>query len=95
VLTEVVPGLSRVGLLGDVNEPGWVSVLPQYEAAARALKIHLQAVEVRGPHPDLEGAFHAAAQGGVHALISLRHSVLVRYQKWIADLAIQHRLPSI
>jgi putative tryptophan/tyrosine transport system substrate-binding protein len=64
LLAEVVPGLSRVGILGDANEPGWVSVLKQYEAAARALKIPLQAVEVRGPKPDLEGALHAAAQGG-------------------------------
>jgi putative ABC transport system substrate-binding protein len=95
VLTEVVPGLSRVGLLGDVNEPGWVSVLPQYEAAARALKIDLQAVEVRGPHPDLKGAFHAAVQGGVNALIALNHSVLHREQSQLADLAIQHRLPSM
>jgi putative ABC transport system substrate-binding protein len=95
VLTEVVPGLSRVGILGDANEPGWVSVLPQYEAAARALKIPLQTIEVRGPRPDLEGAFQAAVQGGVRALISLRHSVLFRHQQRIADLAIQHRLPSM
>jgi putative ABC transport system substrate-binding protein len=78
-----------------VNEPGWVSVFPQYEAAARALKIHLQAVEVRGPDPDLEGAFQAAAQGDVSALIVLNHSVLVRGAKRIADLARQHRLPSM
>jgi putative tryptophan/tyrosine transport system substrate-binding protein len=95
VLTEVVPGLSRVGLLGDVNEPGWVSVFPQYEAAARALKIYLQAIEVRGPDPDLEGAFQAAAQGGVRALIALQHSVLGRHRQRIADLALQHRLPSM
>jgi putative ABC transport system substrate-binding protein len=93
LLAEVVPGLSCVGILGDAKEREWVSVFKQYEAAARALKIPLQSVEVRGSNPDLEGALHAAAQGGVSALISLNHSVLSRYQKWIADLAIQHRLP--
>jgi ABC-type uncharacterized transport system substrate-binding protein len=91
----VVPGISRVGVLADANEPGWVSVFPQYEAAARALKIHLQSLEVRGPTPDVEGAFHAAAKGGAHALIALNHSVLNRYQKRIAELALQHRLPSM
>ena len=35
----------------------------EYEAAARALKIQLQSLEVRGPNPDLEGAFQAACQG--------------------------------
>jgi putative ABC transport system substrate-binding protein len=95
LLAEVVPGLSRVGILGDANEPGWVGVLKQYEAAARALKIPLQAVEVRGPNPDLEGALHAAAQGGLSALISLNHSVLTRDKKRIANLALLHRLPSM
>lgn len=95
LLTEVVPGLTRVGLLGDANEPGWGGVLKQYEAAARVLKLPLQAVEVRGPNPDLEGALHAAAQGGLSALISPNHSVLVRDKKRIADLALQHRLPSM
>jgi putative tryptophan/tyrosine transport system substrate-binding protein len=95
VLTEVVPGLGRVGLLGDANEPGWVSVWPQYEAAAQALKIPLQVIEVRGPHPDLEGAFQAAVRGGVRALVSLRHSVLSRDRQRVADLALQHRLPSM
>jgi putative ABC transport system substrate-binding protein len=95
VLTAVVPGLARVGRLGDANEPGWVSGFPQDEAAARALTIPLQLVEVRGPHPDLEGAFQAAVQGGVRALISLRHSVLSRHQHRQADLALQHRLPSM
>jgi putative ABC transport system substrate-binding protein len=95
VLTEVVPGIARVGILGDANESGWVAVFQQYEAAARTLKISLQAVEVRGPHPDLDGAFQAAAQGGVRALIALNHSVLAREQWRIVDLAIQHRLPSM
>jgi len=36
VPTEVVPGLARVGLLGDGNEPGWVAVVKYYESAARA-----------------------------------------------------------
>ena len=95
VLTEVVPGLARVGVLGDANEPGWVPVVKYHEAAARALNIHLQPLEVRGPDPDLEAALQAAVQGGMHAFIALRHSVLSRHQQRLVDLAIQHRLPSM
>ena len=95
VLTELVPGISRVGILGDADESGWIRAFQGYEAAARALKIPLQALEVRSPHPDLEGAFQAAAQGGVRALIALNHRVLNRDPKRIADLAIQYRLPSM
>jgi putative ABC transport system substrate-binding protein len=94
VLTEVVPGLARVGVLGDANEGAWwVRVFQEYEAAARALKIPLQALEVRGHNPDLEGAFHAAVKGGASALIVIRG--FFPYSKRIADLAIKHRLPSM
>jgi putative tryptophan/tyrosine transport system substrate-binding protein len=95
LLTEVVPGISRLGVLGDANEPGWVAVFKVHEAEARALKIPLQSLEVRGPNPDFENAFQAAAKGNVSALIALNHSVLNHGAKRIADLAIQHRLPSM
>jgi putative ABC transport system substrate-binding protein len=69
--------------------------LREYEDAARALKIQLQSLEVRGPHPDFEGAFQAATKGRVNALITVRAAVLNRYAKHIADLAIKNRLPSM
>jgi putative tryptophan/tyrosine transport system substrate-binding protein len=95
MLTEVVPGISRMGVLGDANEPGWVSVVKYHEAAARALKIQLQSLEIRGPHPDLERALQAAVQGRVRAFSALRHGVLSRHRQRLVDLAIQHRLPSM
>jgi putative tryptophan/tyrosine transport system substrate-binding protein len=64
VLTEVVPGLARVGILADANEPGWERVWPQYEAAAQALQLPVHPVEVRGSDPDLERALQAAGEGG-------------------------------
>jgi len=50
-------------------------------------------LEVRGPNPDLEGAFRAAVKGRVRALIATQTTVLVPYPEKIADLAIKHRLP--
>ena len=67
----------------------------EYEAAARALKIQLQSLEVRGPDPDLEGAFQAARKGNARAVITITNSPLFRNSKRIADLAIKHRLPSM
>jgi putative ABC transport system substrate-binding protein len=40
----------------------------------------------------LEGAFQAAANGRVNALITIRNPVLSRYRKQIAELAIKNRL---
>jgi putative ABC transport system substrate-binding protein len=95
LLTEVVPTLSRVGVLVDADSADSAQALKEYEAAARALKITLQALEVRSANPDFEGAFHAAAQGRVSALITVRTALLINYRKQIADLVIKHRLPSM
>jgi len=91
VLKEVFPGISRVGVLEDAD--ALVKAFKDYDAAGRALKIQLQSLEVRGPNPDLEGAFQAAVKGRVRALIATQTTVLVPYPKKIADLAIKHRLP--
>jgi len=95
LLKEAVPGTSRVGILLDADNPGAAISFKEYEAAARALKIQFQSLEVRGPNPDLEGAFQAAAKGRASALITITNSMLSRYRKRIADLAIKNRLPSM
>jgi putative ABC transport system substrate-binding protein len=95
LLKEAVPGASRVGVLWDSNAPGPALGFKEYEAAARALKIPLQSLEVRGPKPDLERAFQAAAKSRTTAIITIINPVLSRYQKQIADLAIKNRKPSM
>jgi putative ABC transport system substrate-binding protein len=97
LLKEVVPRISRVGVLWDAaNAPGQRGLaFKNYETAARDLKIPLQSLEVRGPNPDLEGTFREAVKGRLNALITARTTVLVRYPKRIAELAIKSRLPSM
>jgi putative tryptophan/tyrosine transport system substrate-binding protein len=91
LLKETVPGTTRVGVLW--NDPG--IGIGEYETAARALRIQLQSLEVRGPNPDLDGAFQAAAKGRANAFITSRSTLLLLYSKRIADLAIKNRLPSM
>jgi putative ABC transport system substrate-binding protein len=93
VLKEVVPGISRVGVLDDADTPVQSEAFKDYEAAGRALKIQLQSLEVRGPNPDLEGAFQAAVKARLRALIATQITVLIPYPKKIAELAIKNRLP--
>ena len=95
LLTEAIPGISRVGLLygpANILVTGSRS-FQDYEAPARALKIALQILEVRPPNPDLAGAFRDAAKGRAQAVIAVTTSVLVPNDKKIAELAIKHRLP--
>jgi putative ABC transport system substrate-binding protein len=95
LLKEAVPGISRVGVLWDGDDEGSAIAFREYESVARALKIQLQSLEVRGPNPDLEGAVETAPKGRVKALINVRSPMLIRYPKRIADLAIKRRLPSM
>jgi putative ABC transport system substrate-binding protein len=92
LLKDVVPGISRVGILWSTTD-GLQTNFQYYEAAARALKIPIQSLEVRAPKPDFEGAFEAAAKGRVNALITVTTSLLTRHAKQIGDLAIKNRRP--
>jgi putative tryptophan/tyrosine transport system substrate-binding protein len=94
LIKELVPAMSSVGVLWSTTD-GLRTNVQNYEAAARALKIPLQSLEVHSPNPDFDGAFREAAKRGSNALITVRNSLLSRYQKRIADLAIKNRLPSM
>jgi putative tryptophan/tyrosine transport system substrate-binding protein len=95
LLTEVVPRLSRVAVLRDVDSQNSAIAFKEYEATARALKIQLQSMGVQGSNPDLEGAFQAATKGRTNAIITITTANLFIQQKRIADLAITNRLPSM
>ena len=95
LLKEVVPQLSRVGILVDFEVSASAITLKEYEAVASALKIQIQTLEVRGLKPDLEGAFQSAAKAHAGAIITITNANLFLLQKLIADLAIKNRMPSM
>ena len=95
LLTEVVPRLSRVAVLRDVDSQNSAIAFKEYEATARVLKIQLQSIGVQGPNPDLESAFQGATKGRNNAIITITNSNLFIQQKRIVDLAIMNRLPSM
>jgi putative ABC transport system substrate-binding protein len=95
LLKEVVPRLSRVGVLRNPDEQTAALALKEYETAARVLKIQLQSIDVSGSNPDLERAFQTAAKGRAGALITVTTAALFIQRKRVAELAIKHRLPSL
>ena len=86
MLQEVVPRISRVGVLWDADAPGPAIAFKEYEAAARALRIHLQSLKVRGPNPDLDGAFQAAAKERASGLITSTSLALLTPSQLIAAM---------
>jgi putative ABC transport system substrate-binding protein len=91
LLTEMIPRLSRIGIL---SLPGFTA-FKDYEDAARGLKVTLQLLEVRLPTPDLPRAFQVAVKGRVGAIITTSVPGLSGYHKQVANLAVQNRLPLI
>ena len=92
LLKEIVPRLSRVAVLGDSAEPGHAQALRETERAARALRVQLQYLDVRGPN-DIETAFRAARTGRADAVLTLPSAVLFSHRTQVVDLAGKSRLP--
>ena len=90
---EVVPGLTRLAVLGDrgVSE----AQMQASEAAARVLSMQPQRLRVGGATPDLEGAFAAIAGEHAEAVLILEEPVLGVHRKRNAALATQERLPTV
>jgi putative tryptophan/tyrosine transport system substrate-binding protein len=93
LLKEVIPRISRVGILWDANAPGPTISFKEYEAAARVLQLPIQSLEARAPNLDFERALQAGTKARINALIAITNPVLTPYAKQIADLAIKNRLP--
>jgi len=89
LLTEMIPQLSRVGILSVAG----FTAFKDYEDAARGLKVPLQSLEVRVPSPDLRRVFQVAVKERVGAIILASVPGLSDYRKQIVDLALQNRLP--
>jgi len=95
ILTEIVPKLSRVAVLGAPSTtPGIIQQRREIELAAGAFKVQLQFLDVGGPK-DIETAFRAASKGRADAVLVLRGSVLGAQGKHISEFAVKGRLPAI
>ncbi|MEK6244985.1 MAG: ABC transporter substrate-binding protein [Pseudomonadota bacterium] len=95
LLKEILPGMSRVAILWHGDAPGPRVAFKQYEAAARTFKLNLQSLEVRGPNPDLEGAFRAAKKEHAAAVIIVVNHLITFHLKRIMELATSNQLPSM
>jgi putative ABC transport system substrate-binding protein len=94
ILKEVVPKLSRVGVLGSSTLPGYAETLRETELAAAAFGVKLQYIDVLGPK-DIEAAFRRAVKGRADAVLAQGSGVLNVHRTQVADLAVKNRLPGM
>jgi len=92
LLKGVVPEVTRIGVLGTPYNLArhW----PELEHAAHALDVQLQVLVVRGPE-ELTRAFELATRRGAGAVLMLPWVHVDSNERWIAELAVQSRLPTI
>ena len=90
-LKEIVPKLSRVGVLRQVESGTSFAAL---ETAARRLNVTLEVVDVRSPD-DFEGAFATMIGKRAGAFIVVGGALTYMRRQQIADLALKNRLPGI
>jgi len=94
LLKETIPKLSRaVFLLNPTTSAGQLN-LKEALAAAEALKVQIQSLEVRTPE-DIAPAFEAAIRAKSGAMLITQIPPISTHSKRIIDLAAKHRLPVI
>lgn len=92
LLKELIPTLSRVGVLYDAHN-SWATYLQEMERAAPNLGLALSRHVVERTE-DLEGAFASAVGKRTEALVVLPAPINFAARKRIAALAIKHKLPT-
>ena len=94
LLKEIVPGLSRVAALWNVQNAGGMGQLREAEAAGHALGVAIVSLNIRIPD-GLDDAMARAARDGAGAVLILSDSSTISNRAQIGASARQHRLPTI
>jgi putative ABC transport system substrate-binding protein len=91
---EVVPGASRLAILGDAESVATTDQCRDTKAAARALGVHLDAVTVQRA-TELDRAFSTIARERPAVLLVVGTPMFFEERRRRADLALKHRLPTV
>jgi putative tryptophan/tyrosine transport system substrate-binding protein len=94
LLKEGAPLATRVAIVTDPSNQAQVAQTPDQDIAARALRLHLHRVEVRGP-VDLDQAFAAILREGAQALYIYPLRIGPTDVERIVQFAVRNRLPSL
>jgi putative ABC transport system substrate-binding protein len=94
LLKEAIPGVSRVAVLANRASPWKVTTLKEVEGAAQAVKVKLQALEVRDSR-EIDEAFAAMTRERAGALLVLSDPMLFSQRDQIVHLAAKRGLPGI
>src|SRR5262249_16285547 len=93
LLKEIIPDLDRVAVLEPAGDPNWTYAMKALEPWGPQLGIVLWPIAVENAE-GLDQAFAEIARNQIKALLMIGGALVFNNQKRIAELALQHRLPS-
>ena len=92
LLAQAFPDKARLGIFWDslvADEFGAA------EHAAKSLRLELNALKLENPPYDFAAAFRTIAERGAQMLLVLSSPLFSQYRPQLAELAIEHRLPTM
>jgi len=94
LLKEAFPKVARVAFLWEPGDSRGNRALTDMEAAAKALRLKLISLEVRGLD-DFDSAFARAKRDGAQALITTTGPLVSTQLRQVLDFAAKNRLPAM
>jgi putative ABC transport system substrate-binding protein len=94
LLKEIIPRISRVAVLANVENVDRHKDIKEIESVARSLRVQLQILNVKKPE-ETENAITAMARGRVGAFTVLTQGMFVINRAQVVELAARSRLPAM
>lgn len=94
LLREILPGIARVAVLSNADNPGHTPQVAEMELASSQLGLEFLSLPLRGPS-DLARTFHEASRARAEALIVLDDTSFTNHREQILKLAAGHSLPVV
>jgi putative ABC transport system substrate-binding protein len=94
LLIEVVPGIKRVGVVKNPNNPGTTPGLRLTVESIRALSLQIELVEAETAD-ELESGFERMIAQRVGGVVMIAEPEYIKHGARIAELALKARLPTV
>ena len=94
LFVELVPGMKRVGVLRNPNNPALSVMLRETEGAVRKLNMQVEVVVDAQTSDEFERAFTQLRAKSVDGVVLLADPTVIEHSQRIAELAQSARLPT-
>jgi putative ABC transport system substrate-binding protein len=94
LLVMIAPSASRIGVLGNPNNPNFASVLRNAQFAGERAGLFITPIAA-GNVKEIERAFAAFDKQGIQGVIATTDAVFFALREHIAELALARRLPTM